>query len=211
MTPIEYLRETRHATERLFESYAFYSEGCRPILQPIFGSVTNNEVFSESELHTWSTRGRVSIKALIAEERERTGPSISRATICGAILHFAATGIQLFSDNSDVPSECRGMLTENNMAVPFCIGRSVWGLPIGVVIYAAKNQYDRMDDHAYRSVTRCVFEHLATFKSAGKYKNPLFDLKNRVLVNYASNILALFGWNGYEDYQSDMTRLLVEP
>lgn len=67
----------------------------------------------------------------------------SEATFAGAPLQVAAMGIRYFSRNTSIPASCASVVPARvKAAVPFCIGRELHGLPIGLIIYDARNQYN---------------------------------------------------------------------
>jgi hypothetical protein len=61
-------------------------------------------------------------------------------------------------------------------------------------------------------INEWVFDMLASKcnpKSVGKFKDPAFDLNNRRILIYSSNVLSILGWNSYDPYIADMKDLLT--
>jgi hypothetical protein len=133
----------------------------------------------------------------------------SEGTLAGAIVQVAATGIRLFSTNTIIPDDCISIvLPTARLAIPFCIGKRMYGLPLGLIIYAARNQYAHWEEDPH-SVTTNVFNQL----SIAFWDNPLydlaFDLGNPTITIYANEILlGGLNWTTYEKYRSEMEELL---
>lgn len=85
-------------------------------------------------------------------------------------------------------------------------------VPIGLVIYAGRNQYNHMDDEKLSALNTTIFNLLASsYEGATEHssKEPAYDLENVVLINFSSNITALLEWKNYESYYADMHSLIV--
>ena len=61
-----------------------------------------------------------------------------------------------------------------------------------------------MDEKKYYKTTTCVFNSLSNINLKNDIKDPAFDLDQPKITNYSSNILAILGWNNYENYVIDM-------
>jgi hypothetical protein len=69
-----------------------------------------------------------------------------------------------------------------------------------------------MDAYALNDLNKIIFKHLAENYDNDTeefFKDPAFDLENRLLTNFSSNITAILGWRNYELYYSDMKSLIV--
>lgn len=99
---------------------------------------------------------------------------LARAIVAGSILQVAYTAIRLHSTNKDIPQEAKTFgLSKGLASVPFCIGRQVHGIPIGLLIYAGRIQYNHWEDgEPWNPVAREVLRKLYLVHSS----NPLFDL-----------------------------------
>ena len=133
----------------------------------------------------------------------------SEGTLAGAITQVAATGIRLFSSNKVIPDDCKDIVPPAaNSVIPFCVGKRKFGLPVGLIIYAARNQYAHWEEDPHQ-VTTNVFRHLViTF-----WDNPLYDLAydldNPTIDIYANEILlGGLNWTTYEKYRTEMEELL---
>jgi hypothetical protein len=86
-------------------------------------------------------------------------------------------------------------------------------VPIGLIIYAARNQYNHWDEeHLRNRVNEWVFNTLATrhgIKGAEKFKDPAFDLNNKMIQIFSSNVVFILGWHSYDLYLADMENLLI--
>lgn len=117
-------------------------------------------------------------------------------------------GIKSFSKNSRIHPSFNDVISTGTIAQKFCVGKEIKGVPIGLIIYAARNQYNHMDEEQYNKQTTSVFDELARYEMTDNIKHPAFDLKNPDIINYSHNVLALLSWNKYESYLSDMQKLI---
>lgn len=200
----KYFSDTEHATISMFENLNFYLDLLSKIDHPIFISNRSNKKENDEELNKWIKQNRDKILVSLEKGKEYFGYSISKSTICGSILQIAFMGILQFSTNTTVPNKWKAILKEGNKAVRFCIGRKVREVPIGLIIYAGRNQYNHMDEKKYYKTTTCVFNSLSNINLKNDIKDPAFDLDQPKITNYSSNILAILGWNNYENYVIDM-------
>lgn len=157
----------------------------------------------------WCDENKEAIEKSYKISREYLGVSFSNATLCGSVLQIAYMGITLFSSNNVIPDSCKSFVNKGKKGkdpIRYCIGREVRGLPIGIVIYAARNQYNHWDDPKPRRITQAVFDTLASVY--GSVKDPAFDLSNPELKIYSHNVLGLLGWHSYNAYWMDIHELL---
>ena len=210
MTSEEYLKETEHAARQLFEGLAHYWNLLEKMTKPVF--VTDVPFHDQSAWNAAFTEWREANKETIERSseisREYFGLSFSNATLCGSVLQIASMGIWLFSRNATIPESCKSFVNEGQDAVCYCIGREVRGLPIGIVIYAARNQYNHWDDEKPRRIMQAVFDFLALGHGHGPARDPAFDLSKPNLHIYSHNVLELLEWHSYDAYHADMTSLI---
>lgn len=198
--PEEYLKRTEHAVQHFYTGL----DSCWQVY--------------EQALEHWdmSRIGRPLTEEEMARARRYTEQAgkyfylkFSEGILAGAITQVAATAIRLFSTNNGVPQDCSDIVPETAKSIiPFCIGQRKFGLPIGLIIYAARNQYAHWEEDPH-NVTTKIFQQLAvTF-----WNNPLYDLaydiSNPTIDIYANEILlGGLNWTTYERYRSEMEQLL---
>lgn len=155
---------------------------------------------------------KVQLENYLQCARECFGYSFSQATLCGSILQIAFMGIRLFSKNAEIPDSCSQIVEpQQKKAIPFCIGREIHQLPIGVIIYASRNQYNHLDDEQPHRITQSVFHALAYAHCNDPFLDLAFDLGNSLIdarVIARTVVTSLLGWNYYKDYHEDMKKLL---
>lgn len=208
----EYLRETESAVRNLFENLEQYHAILKKIKYPGFVSAYTSMEDSDVAFKKWQRKNRAAYKRASERQRQYLGYRFSIGTLCGAILQIAHMGISLYSKNKAVPPELSSIIKPGSKAVCFCTGRPVREVPIGLIIYAGRNQYAHFDEeHLKNPVNEWVFNTLATkhgIKSAEKFKDPAFDLSNERILIYSSNVLPILGWDNYDPYLADMKNLL---
>jgi hypothetical protein len=205
MTSQIYFEQTETAVRQLFIARNYYIERLKDIIPSIFVTGEPDEIKREEAFKDWHESNKETIERSLREQQEYFGLTMSNATICGSIVQIAFMGIKSFSKNSIIPPIFDKYISASkNGRQIFCVGKEVSGLPTGIIIYAARNQYNHMDEGSLNPLSTFVFKTLAEYQTGGKYKNPAFDLANSMLNNYSHNILALLEWNDYETYLADM-------
>lgn len=206
-TPQEYLSRTKSAVQHLFAGIDVYLQILREGRSPVLVGSYANEAQRDEALEKWMKQNKKEIEKGLDAERAFLSEKYALAALCGSLLQIAAMAIRLYSKNKVVPPEFSDVMKP--VAVPYCIGRQVRRVPLGLVIYAGRNQYNHVEDDHLREPSSTVFEWLATNHGYGDgIRDPAFDLRARLVWNYASNVTSLIGWREYESYESDIQSLL---
>jgi len=132
----------------------------------------------------------------------------SEGTLAGAIVQVAATGIRLFSTNDTIPEDCSEYVPESAKSIAaYCIGKRMYGLPTGLILYAARNQYAHWEEDPHK-VTANVFRQLSfAFRDNLTY-DLAFEIGNPSINIYANEILlGGLNWTTYERYRQEMEEL----
>jgi len=195
--------------KQLFDGLDYYRNLLKDIYHPMFISDVQigNEDAHKEDFSRWYEENKETIQDSNEKSQKYFGLSFSNATLCGSILQIASMGIDLFSKNDDIPETCKSIVNPGQKAVKFCLGRIIRGLPLGIIVYAARNQYNHWDDPNPRKITQMVFDALALQHGYGPVRDPSFDLSNSILKIYSHNVLALLEWKSYESYLNDINTL----
>ena len=200
-TPEEYLDITEHAVRHLYAGLA----SCRARAE---GAYEHWDISKLGQPRT--PEYEKGLKNFLRLMEEYFDLKFSEGTFAGSIFQVAYMGILYFSRNEEIPKSCAGIVPpQNKKAIRFCIGREVYGLPLGLIIYAARNQYSHWDDEKLHPVANNVFYYL----SAAFHDNPIYDLafeiSNPTITIHANEILlGALRWTTYDKYLSEMRDLL---
>jgi hypothetical protein len=206
-TPHDYLARTESAVRHLFNGVNEYMQILKSMQSAVFiGSYTSEEEYRQA-LEQWNIEKDEEIQHSLAAQRDFLAEKHALATLCGAVLQVAAMAIRLFSTNKEVPPAFSSVLTPNTIPAKFCIGREIRGVPLGLVIYAGRNQYNHVEDSKLKEPNRFIFEQLTNAYGDG-IRDPAFDLNNDLIWIYSSNIMSIIGWRDYDAYARDMRNLL---
>lgn len=212
-TPREFLTKTESAVRKLFAGVDEYVMIIRQGHTPVFSGTFPDKQRHDEPFEAWLSKNDQAINISLTAQREFSNESLALGMLCGAILQVAATGIRWFSRNSVIPDNFTVSLGKKKKAVaPFCIGRYVRNVPIGLIIYSGRNQYNHMDGEELHEPNRAVFDCLAKnhgYASDEPFLDPSFDLNNTTLINYSANVTALSGWRCYDNYFTDMSQLFA--
>jgi hypothetical protein len=203
----EFIARTQSAVESLFggiRSYLQILESARP---PVLVGSYSSELEHKKAVEDWTRENEASIEASFKAQRAFMSERYALAVLCGSLLQVATMAIRLHSKNRLIPDEFHGIVNPSH--APFCVGRRVRDVPIGLIIIAARNQYNHIEDGNLHKLSSGIFEWLATKHGFGlDIRDPAFDLDKNLAWNYASNVTGLLGWRRYEDYVDDMRSLL---
>ena len=123
---------------------------------------------------------------------------------------MAAKAIDCFSNNQSMPTDLHSNIQIKPKQVKYCVGRKIGTIPIGLIIYAGRNQHTHFEDSDLHSMSKSVLELLAVERSpCAQTPDPAFDLHNgSTLVSFANNITAILGWRSYTAYETDLRAML---
>jgi hypothetical protein len=207
-TPATYLIKTETAVRKLFEGIKHYTDLLTPIKDAVFvGDGTDfNKLQHDYDL--WASKNAAALAASTAAQKLFSAQSFAMATLCGAVLQVAAKAIECYSQNQDVPEHLTDIARKTKSAHPFCIGREIKGLPIGLIIYAGRNQHTHFNDSSLSKINTAIFDQLALHANHPSLKDPGLDLGNPSIDSHANNITSILGWRSYESYEADIRALL---
>ena len=131
---------------------------------------------------------------------------IPRDAIAGAILQIAFMGMRLFpktgSKNDTVAflerrvNETVTSKKECSYPQSYCVGREIIGIPVGLLIFAARNLYNHQDEPVKKLqyYNKIIFEVLDNcFKKIGT-TGLGFDLHSDKPIMYSYSVVMLLGW-----------------
>jgi hypothetical protein len=210
-TSEDYIKRTASAVRKLFEGIDEYTGILRRHGPPVFTSKYGDEESFQKNYEAWLVENDANIQKRRQAEREYLSETFAQGILCGALLQVAAKAIECYSENESIPEDWAEVIRPNNKAVRFCIGRKTRDVPLGLIIYAARNQHTHFEDEELREPNQEVFRRLAErhgITTNQPFADPAFDLKNKSLVSFASNCTALMGWRDYTSYEADIRALL---
>jgi hypothetical protein len=204
-TADQYFRDTEHAVKHAYGGLAscwrYVEEARRDATPP---------VEKDGMLHYLPPQTpdeKAKLERSLASYRKYFELKISEAMFAGYILQAAYTAIRLYSQNTVIPASCASFKVPK-AARRFCIGEERHGAPIGLIIYAGRNQYAHWDEKPHK-VVRQVFASLDYAFRNNMFADLAFDLGNPTINIYASEILlTALGWTTYETYLAEMKQLV---
>ncbi|AMJ93859.1 hypothetical protein AVL56_05765 [Alteromonas stellipolaris] len=199
-----YFQEAEHALSGLFESLEYYSALAKKSIEPIHISdypigldLLENDLVNSKEIE----------KNMGIYQSHQ----FSKHFVCGSILQFASKAIDLFSNQKEMNFEKSGLFSTFNdrtklLLSKYSVGRTDKGIPIGLIIFAGRSQYNHIEDGGkLRKYNQIIFKILCEYKSGSYfYRDPCFDLSNN-LYCYSSNIVGFLGWEKYSLFKKDMS------
>lgn len=198
--PDDYFRQTEHAVKHAYAGLDSCWEYYRQALQHWDMSQVGQPMTPER---------KTALDRYLEQAGRYFDLKFSEAMFAGAILQVAYMAIRLYSRNASIPTGCTSIVSSSQKSViRFCIGKELHGVPTGLIVYAARNQYNHWDEQPHE-VAKNVFGAL----SAAFYSNTLadlaFDLPNPTINVYANEVLLVaLGWKSYDTYLAEMNSLI---
>lgn len=207
----DYRQKTQFAFEQLFSALIHYKELAKESIPPAFGASANGEDEWREAHEAWEEENLQEIESALAKQREYLTLTDSQAAIAGAILQLAFMGIRQFSNCNARPAGVPEGIPHAAAITPYYGGRDVFGLPIGLIIYAGRNQHHHMDEEL-RSPSKEIVRHLAEYKvrlyrpdeEPPPYIDPAFDLDVFESRSIAHNVLSILKWNSVDEVFADL-------
>lgn len=172
-------------------------------------------------------------KACTRDELEQhkesfSSTDVAREVIAGSILQIAFVALERYavptgkSENAlhfeteinRLIQEIPAARTKGHFSLPdkFCVGRDIGHLPLGMLIYAGRNQYNHFNENRLSVMNEVVFNHLHALWPSPP-NGLTFDIYKEKRI-HAYSIIAALGWNdstkgpGYSAYKQDMSDIL---
>ncbi|MCH4811850.1 hypothetical protein [Vreelandella neptunia] len=205
----EYLKRTESAVQRLFDGIDDYISILRTAVGMTFVTSEPYGPEQDAEYAAWKAENAKRLHAAREAEQKYLAETFALDTLCGAVLQVAAKAIEIYGHSKPVPQVFESIVKPK--ISKFCIGRKVRTVPLGLIIYAARNQHTHFNDGKLREPSASVFKRLATEHGYGgeqQFSDPAFDVTNPRLMSLASNVTGLIEWRSYESYIADMRALL---
>jgi len=213
-TASTYIAKTESAVRQLFQGVDNYLRILKrtklPILTP---NLSPDPAEYKRQYEAWMDENRSNLEEVRQNQQEFIAESFALDTLCGAILHVAQKGIELYSNNVGVPDDFKKLL--GKQTVKYAVGREVRGIRLGLIIYAARNQHTHFDcKEDLRQPSKAIFNKLALQHGSEldgaeePFLDPAFDIANPRLVSFASNVTGLIEWRNYENYRNDLADML---
>lgn len=204
----DYLRRTESAVRKLFDGIQEYIALIPR--NPSFCRAFSDQDDIWKQYEEWHKEHEAEFEAVKAAEKMYFAESFAQATLCGSVLQVAAKAIECYSSNDSVPSDIDFL--GSSEARKYCIGRRVWTVPIGLIVYAGRNQHMHYEEQSLSKINKSVFNRLALnhgIGGAASMRHPAFDLENKGnLPSFANNITAILNWRTYEQYEQDLRSML---
>lgn len=168
------------------------------------------------------------IEELEQHKADYDSVNVAREVIAGSILQIAYIAIKRYgifegkSENTQhFEAQMNRLIRENpnartkkcfSLPDEFCIGRDIGHLPLGMVVYAARNQYNHFDEDRLNVVNEVVFNHLHNM-----WPDPANGLSFNINDEnhfHCYSVLAALGWTdnkgglGYSHYKKDLMEIL---
>lgn len=203
----DYLKRTDSAVSHLFEAMDHYIGTLKSGIPPTFISGHLPGAEQDAQYAAWRIEHAEELaEAQIAMQAYRE-ESFAMDTICGALLQIAGKGLEIYSENKDLPQAWEGRINAN--LAKFAVGREVRNVPLGLIVYAARNQHTHYNEKGLHRDNAHIFESLAALGGLDSpFRDQAFDLKNPKLDSYAGNVTSLIEWRSIERYRQDMRCML---
>lgn len=206
--PEDYIAQVDKAVTQIINSLKYYDQLLDDgiIISPFFAE--NEESKPNEKYLEWYKENEDRIKNSQNKLEEFGGLYYSRQILSGALLQIVDRGIVLFRnevDTSKIPDWVKKALDGKlNSIIPFFHGKIIWNLPQGLIVHAARNQFNHFDEEAINSKsTRVVLNHIAEQDASINA-----DLYSREKGIIAHRVIKKFGWHHRRFFDQDFKELL---
>ena len=204
----EFLEKSKRATNALFTGISNYDDLIQKREAP-------PSVFSGSDFAKQYEEYCEANKEAIQHDSERDIVFLTEwfalATLCGAVLQFAHQAIGLYSQNVTIPDITVCSNVTKDSVRKFCIGRNVRGVPLGLAIYAGRNQHVHLQE-SISSLNQTILRELVENGSQGGGSRWIigseFEYIEGNAESMAPHFIDLFEWNKLEAFERDMVDAL---
>ena len=154
----DYLKRTDSAVRHLFDAVGNYIDIMKLGIHPIFVSGLPPGPEQDAQYAAWRIEHADELAETKIARQAYREERFALDTICGAILKIAGKGLEIYSENTQIPDAWKDHISPK--LARFVVGREVRNVPIGLVLYAARNQHTHFNDQELHSVSARIFEML---------------------------------------------------
>ena len=196
----EYFIRTEQAVRPQFDLLHNFNEETRP--PPLITDESGRVIDPHGELAEYVER-----------VQENKAHHFAKSIVCGTILQVAYVAIKQYSQNRIDAGECREFsVTPPSNAAKFCIGPSVQGIPMGLLVFAARNQFNHWEDGTPTNpVTKAVFDKLHQHYMTDPMSDLVYALNwpwFRPVTHFV--VWDELQWRSYEIYVDSIRGMLAE-
>ncbi len=199
MTAQAYLNSTEPALQHLFDGLNAYDSTKLPSISQY---VDENGLFKMKKEEN---------ESFLRAYEDSFALEFARSTLAGSILQVAYLCLKQYSPSPEDSSICDKFNIQRNSSIEkFCRGRQVRGIPIGLLIYAGRVQYNHWEDGEPSGVVaKTVFRELLSAYRDDHTFDLAYDLNYPSTRPVSHYIVRLeLRWRTYNNYLSDMKNLL---
>lgn len=204
-----------------------YLAGTALAVKALFGLLRQYNTHKVRTIGTLMTSKSRSLTDLEVFKKSYSSTDTAREVIAGSILQIAYVAIRdhanpvgksegarhFESELRRLQQEVRGTGSKPfELPSQFCVGRDIGDLPVGMIIYAARNQYNHSSNPRLSVVNEVVFNYLHS-----AWPTPPNELSFNIYDKneyYCYSCLAALGWvdsefeRAYEKYMADLSKIL---
>lgn len=204
--PQDYFNQIQHSGKQLISNFSYYDRLLEKgiVVSPFF---PENES-GNKQARNWFEENRVQIKQSGEYLNEYSGSQISRDVISGALLQIAYMALKLFAEKieiSELPKFVKENIKENwhQSLTKFSHDRKVWGLPIGLLIYAARNQYNHFEERSYNNPTQSIINEICRKDPMTRFFLDKYETRP---ISYI--VIEVLGWQDHQNFETDIKELI---
>jgi hypothetical protein len=204
-THLQYLEKTRSGVGYLFDAIESYRDILTVTNNAAFEGVFCSEIEFREARELWRKENAEQIKSSLMAQRQYIAEMFS----ISVIIAIAEKCIELYSKNEILAKELRFPLHPKK--AKYCVGREINGIPLGLVLHAARNQHFHYESEKNHSPVPEVFEALSrrtAISTNDTYQDPAFQIDSDTKGIMAANVLVLIGWRNAKDYFDEMASIL---
>ena len=160
----------------------------------------------------WWIKNKNDRNVILKAQQRYSMEAFACGLLAGSVLKIAARAIEQYSKNIAIPEEWEKIFQKKFLPSEFFIGRTIYTVPLGLLIYAGWNQYNDPVSREIRLINQQVFRQVAThsklfeFESFANLDSEFISLH---FEYFASNVIDVLCWNDYDHYIKDMQQALI--
>lgn len=206
-----FLMRSENAVRALLHQNATYAAKIKKIQKRIPLDYTEHgRRTSELTFGNWWMTNKTNENVIFDASQKYSVEAYTSSLLSGSILKIAAKAIDSHSKNTYIPDEWPKIFKKRFLPARFFVGRSVYTIPIGLVIFCGLNQFINTTDREIEALNREVFTRLATY--SGRFEFQAFvgletSYRNLHSQYLATSVLEILGWTDYDNYFEDMRHI----
>lgn len=208
--PKDYFSRTENTVRMLLKEHNACKAKVRTIQKLIVqGCATKELEPSEITFGEWWKKNNNDHNVILEAQKKYSIEAVQCGILAGSVLKIAARAIECYSKNAEISENWKNKFLPSE----FFIGRVIYTVPLGLLIYAGWNHYRNPAGIELTAANYQIFKRVGLHSKLSEFdffSDPDSSFIDLHFDYFASEVLDVLCWIDYDNYLDDMQTALSQ-